>query len=85
MISEMISNNLRIPKDILAGASLMHITGQYELYIENYKNIIEYNEQCVKLQGKTCKIYITGKNLHIDYFNNEDMKISGRIKNIEYV
>lgn len=85
MIIEKISDNLNISKDILMGASIMHITGQYEMYIENYKNIIEYKDDSVRLQGKNCKILITGKNLHIDYFNNDDMKISGRISNIEFI
>lgn len=85
MIIEKISNNLNLPKDTLMGASIMHITGQYEIYIENYKNIIEYKDDSIRIQGKNCKIYITGKSLHIEYFNNDDMKISGRIKNIEYI
>lgn len=85
MVIEKISNHLNIPKDTLMGASIMHITGQYEIYIENYKNIIEYKEDSIRLQGRNCKIYISGKNLHIEYFNDEDMKISGRIKNVEFI
>ena len=77
MIRENISDNLKLPKEILLGASVLHVTGQYEIYIENYT--------LKKLLGKTCKMYITGKNLHIEYFNNEDMKIKGRFKNIEFV
>ena len=85
MIIENLTNQLHLPKDILFGASIMHITGQYEIYIENYKSIIEYNDKIIKVLAKTTKIYITGTNLHIEYFNNDDMKISGRIKNIELI
>ena len=37
MIRENISDNLKLPKEILLGASVLHVTGQYEIYIENYK------------------------------------------------
>lgn len=85
MFRENVSENLNLPKEVLLSASMLHVTGQYEIYIENYKNIIEYTDTLIKLQGKTCKIYINGKNLHIEYFNNDDMKIRGRFKNIEFV
>ena len=37
MIRENISDNLKLPKEVLLGASVLHVTGQYEIYIENYK------------------------------------------------
>lgn len=85
MIIENMATKLNLPKDVLLGASIIHITGQQELYIENYKSIIEYTDKIIKVQGKTSKVYISGNNLHIEYFNHDDMKISGRIKNIEFV
>ena len=84
MIIESMATRLNLPKDVVLGASIMHITGQHELYIENYKSIIEYTDVMIKVQARTSKVYIYGKNLHIEYFNNDDMKISGRIKNIEF-
>lgn len=85
MLKEKASDHLGLPKEVFMGASVMHITGKYELYIENFKSIIEYNEEIIKVQAITCKIFIYGKRLHIEYFNNNDMKITGRINNIEYV
>lgn len=79
------SEQFKIPKEVSMGASVMHITGQYELYVENYKNIIAYTNEQIKLQAKTCKIYISGKNLEIEYFNESGMKIHGRLKEIEFV
>ena len=85
MLSEKASNSLNLPKDIFLGASIMHITGKYELYIENYKKIIEFNDEMIKIQAVTCKICVYGKRLQIEYFNNADMKIVGRIANIEFI
>lgn len=79
-----ISDKLKLPADILLGGPIITATGRYELCLENYKGIIEYNDQLIKVQTKVCKIYIEGSKLHIDYFTNEEMKISGCIDSIHY-
>ena len=81
---ENISDTLKLPKDILLGASILHVIGQYEIYIENYKNIIEYTDEQIKILGKSSRIIIIGKKLHIEYFNCDDMKIKGRIEEISF-
>ena len=84
MSLEKITDTLKLPKDIVMGASILHLIGQYEVYIENYKNIIEFNENVIKIQARSTKIIITGKHLHIEYFNNDDMKIKGRISDVSF-
>lgn len=84
MSLENIADALSLPKDIVMEASVLHVIGQYEIYIENYKNIIEFNEDTIKIQARNSKIVITGKHLHIEYFNNSDMKIKGRINEISF-
>lgn len=79
-----VSDKLCLPKDVVNKASVIHILGQFEMYVENYRNIIEYTSELIYIQARTCKIKIIGKNLQIVYFNNCDMKISGKIKGIEY-
>ena len=84
MSLEKITDTLNLPKDIVMGASILHLIGQYEVYIENYKNIIEFNENVIKIQARSTKIIITGKHPHIEYFNNDDMKIKGRISDVSF-
>lgn len=80
-----LSNRLNLPGDILAGAPILTATGRSELCIENYKGIIEYNSNIIKVQTKICKICVEGTNLNIDYFTNDEMRISGTIKTINYI
>lgn len=82
---ELIVESLKLPKDSLLGASIVTVTGNLEAFVENYKGMIEYTDESILLQGKTCKICIQGKKLSIDYYTNEDMKISGRIKCVQYL
>lgn len=76
--------SLELPKDLMYGASIVTITGRREVLIENYKGILEYNEEYIRVQAKNVKITIFGKQLTIEYYTNEDMKVAGFIKSIEY-
>ena len=73
-----------IPKDVTQGYPILSILGTSEIYIENYKGILEYNRERIRLQTKLGRIEITGKHLHIDYYANDEMKIKGMIHFIEF-
>lgn len=81
---EIIVESLKLPKDSMLGASIVTVTGSTDAFVENYRGILEYTPETIILQGKTCQISIVGKRLSIDYYTNEDMKISGRIEMIRY-
>ena len=82
---ELLINSLKLPKDTVLGVPILTITGNREIWMENYKGILEYTTSQILLQAKTCQICIEGKNLSIDYYTNEDMKISGCIRCIKYL
>ncbi len=82
---ELIVESLKLPKDTMLGAAIVTVTGNREAFIENYKGILEYTTESIVLQGKNCKICFEGKRLSIDYYTNEDMKISGSIETVRYV
>ncbi|MDD6811697.1 MAG: YabP/YqfC family sporulation protein [Lachnospiraceae bacterium] len=82
---ELIVESLKLPKDSLLGAAIVTVTGNREALIENYKGILEYTRESIVLQGKNCKICFQGEELSIDYYTNEDMKISGNIELIRYL
>ena len=82
---ERMAESLKLPKDSVLGASIVTITGKRDVFVENYKVIIEYTDCRIILQGKNCKIEICGKRLNILYYTNEDMKISGWIENVRYM
>ncbi len=81
---ELMVESLKLPKDSMLGASIVTLTGNTEAFVENYKGIIEYTSEVILLQGKSCKIEITGKRLCIVYYTNEDMKISGWMEKVRY-
>lgn len=82
---ESLVKSLKLPKDICMGAMKVTMTGNREAWIENYRGILEYTEEQILLQGKTCQVCFEGTRLSIDYYTNEDMKISGCIGCVRFV
>ena len=83
-IKEGLVESLELPKDLVYGAVLVSITGRQGILIENYRGILEYTQNHISLQTKTCRLVIRGKNLHISYYTNEEMKITGWIDSVLY-
>ncbi|MCD8098176.1 MAG: YabP/YqfC family sporulation protein [Lachnospiraceae bacterium] len=81
---ERVAERFRLPKDLVMGAAVLTVTGRSEAYVENYRGIIEYTEERIRLQTKTCQMTLCGEGLHIDYYMEDEMKISGRIGEIRY-
>lgn len=77
--------SLQLPRDVCMGALRVTLTGSTEAWVENYRGLLEYSEQSILLQGKTCQVRFEGTGLTIDYYTNEDMKISGCIQNVRYL
>ena len=78
-------NSLQLPKDVCMGALRVTLTGNSEVWIENYRGILEYTGERILLQARTCQVCLEGSRLSIDYYTNEDMKISGNIVSLTYI
>ena len=77
-------NSLELPKDLMLGAAILTVTGRREVLIENYRGILIYEDSFIKIQAKNCRIVISGTHLSIEYYTNEEMKITGLIDLIQY-
>ena len=71
--------SLNFPKDLILGSAIVSITGYQEVYVENYRGILEYTDCEIVLSTKTCQIRIKGCCLQIEYYTSEEMKICGEI------
>lgn len=83
-IKENMIRAFELPADLAYGSVLLSVTGQNELLIENYRGILEYKENHIRIQAKDCRILIIGKRLQVEYYTNEEMKIKGFIEQIIY-
>lgn len=80
-----ISEKLEIPPDVIDGATIVNVYGNQSALVENYRSIIEYSPNQIKLQGKHVKLMFEGERLEIDRFTPEDCKIRGNIQMVHYI
>ena len=73
-----------LPKDIITGSMKIALTGNKEAWIENYRGLLEYTDTVICLQGKHEQVRIEGKCLCIEYYTNEDLKITGCFSTISF-
>ena len=76
-VKEQMTEALNLPKDLTLGAVILTITGKHEAYVENYMSLIEYTDERIRIQTRTCK-------LEIVYYTNEEMKITGELLEVKY-
>lgn len=84
VLAQKISGKLRIQENILVKAPVITSYGKYRLCIENYRSILEYREEQIRIQTKLGKITVQGQHLVIAYYRDECMCIVGEISCIQY-
>lgn len=77
-----ISDSLRLPSDLTRGDILVSVTGRHEVFVENYKGIIEYTDCRIMLSGKSGSVLLEGKELSVVYYTGDEMKVEGTLDNI---
>ncbi len=84
-LKDRIANASGMPKDVVLGVPLVAVIGQSETCIENYRGILEYTDKLIRIQTKLGKIHVTGRELQIEYYTNDEMKIIGHVEKIEFL
>lgn len=83
-LKTIVSDAAGIPKDVAHGIPLMRLIGKEEFYIENYRGILEYTTEVIRIQTKIGQIHLFGKKLEIIYYTNDEMKVTGYIHRLEF-
>ena len=84
-VAERLTEALDLPKDIVLNLPRLIFTGNRELYIENYRGIVEYSDTVIRLNTSECMVKVTGTGLGIKNIATEEITLAGRIKSLEFV
>lgn len=80
-IKEKFSNMMELPKELLLDISRMTVLGNEDILIENYKGIVEYEENIIRLNNH---INIFGENLNVEEITDAEIMITGKFNSIEF-
>lgn len=83
-LSELISEKLDIPKDILMSIPRITAVGNRELVIENYFSLYEYTSDVIKIKAPDYILKIDGTDLKLSLISREALKISGIFAQISF-
>lgn len=75
---------LEMPREVVSSDIKMTVNGFDEILIENYKNILEYQDILIKINTFEGPITIYGFNLKLEQMTDEDIKVKGKIDTIEF-
>ena len=73
-----------IPAEAALKDSLVTVVGHTEVWVENYKALLEYRESEIVIQVGRYLIRVEGDRLHISHYMEEHMMICGNIRSITY-
>ena len=74
---------LEMPEEVYSNTPKLTITGFNEIILENYKGILEYEEFFASISTHIGIVNISGYNLNLEKMTNDDIKITGKIDNVE--
>uniref|UniRef100_UPI003FF0CEE8 YabP/YqfC family sporulation protein n=1 Tax=Lachnospira sp. TaxID=2049031 RepID=UPI003FF0CEE8 len=63
---------------------VLTLIGNKEMYIENIKSIMEYDDTRVKVLTRRGVVYIAGERLDIGYLDEDEISIKGKIIEITF-
>lgn len=81
---EKIADALDISKEILLNTSKISAIGSREVTVENYKGILEYNPNIIRLTAKDNQIKISGECLEIKTMTRDFLFITGKIRSVQF-
>ena len=75
---------LEIPQEISSEKPKLTLMGFEELLVENYKNILEYQDFYIRLSTHIGIININGFELNLNEMTNDDILITGKIEGNDF-
>lgn len=83
-VRERLVDLLELPGDLAYNGCIITLIGEREILLENYRSILEYRSDHLLVLTGNGKIHIQGVALHVLYYTELEMKVTGQITSVLY-
>jgi len=83
-VKEKLSAVLSFPKEITLDLPIVQAIGRNEVSIENYKSLLEFSDEVIRVRTKDGIMAVEGSGLILRHVTVESILISGKILGIIY-
>ncbi|MCL2674093.1 MAG: sporulation protein YqfC [Defluviitaleaceae bacterium] len=84
-IRSQIANLFELPREIVLNLPLISVIGNEELIIENYKSVVEYSEEVVRISTSCGILKVEGRKLNLRRMTSEAVTITGTLTNFGFI
>jgi sporulation protein YqfC len=82
---ERFAEMLELPKELVLDRPKLTLVGNCDIMIENYKGVVEYGSDRLRINTGSGIVRIIGTGLMIREITSEDIIVSGTIHTLEFV
>ncbi|WP_373598614.1 YabP/YqfC family sporulation protein [Paraclostridium bifermentans] len=75
---------IEVPTDLQVNQPTVTILSNTFINIENYKSILEYDVNLIKIKTKVNTVKVCGDKLYLKYITDTEIGIKGIIYSVEY-
>jgi len=79
---EKVASALSLPGEVVLDLPFVSMMGKNEVSVENYKNILEFTDEKIRINTNSGILNIEGRKLHIKRITSENILISGAIGSV---
>lgn len=76
---------LELPKEIILNLPLISLIGREEVTIENYKGILEYSGDVLRIGTAAGVLRLRGKTLCLKQLSAECIVVTGTVESVEFL
>ena len=80
-----VTEALDLPKEIMLDLPLISLIGREEVTIENYKGILEYSEELVRIATAAGILQMRGRELCLKQLSAECMVVTGKVAGLDFL
>ena len=80
-----VAETLDLPLDAISNAPRIEIIGKEKFICENFRGIIDYNENSFKINTHSGIIKLEGDELVISSITDEEVCVTGNIVRVEFI